>query len=94
MKEQCTEMNEKYTWEHLGEMAEDLLKKDLTTSVESLICRERKKGLLFSSVQFSSVQISHSVMSDSLQPNESQHARPPCPSPTPGVHSDSCPSSR
>ena len=31
-------------------------------------------------------QISHSVMSDSLQPHESQHARPPCPSPTPGVH--------
>ena len=30
-------------------------------------------------------------MSDSLQPHESQHARPPCPSPTPGVHSDSCP---
>ena len=33
-------------------------------------------------------------MSDSLQPHESQHARPPCPSPSPGVHSDSCPSSR
>ena len=33
-------------------------------------------------------QISHSVMSDSLRPHESQHARPPCPSPTPGVHSD------
>ena len=31
-------------------------------------------------------QISRSVMSDSLQPHESQHARPPCPSPTPGVH--------
>ena len=39
-------------------------------------------------------QISHSVMSDSLRPHESQHARPPCPSPTPGVHSDSCPSSQ
>ena len=39
-------------------------------------------------------QISHSVMSDSLQPHESQHTRPPCPSPTPGVHSDSCPSSQ
>ena len=37
---------------------------------------------------FSSVQFSHSVMSDSLQPHESQHARPPCPSPTPGVHSN------
>ena len=31
-------------------------------------------------------QISHSVVSDSLPPHESQHARPPCPSPTPGVH--------
>ena len=41
-----------------------------------------------------SVQISHSVMSDSLWPHESQHARPPCPSPTPGVYSNSCPSSQ
>ena len=44
-------------------------------------------------VVFSSVQFSRSVMSDSLRPHESQHARPPCPSPTPGVHSDSRPSS-
>ena len=43
---------------------------------------------------FSSVQFSHSVVSDSLQPHESQHPRPPCPSPSPGVHSNSCPSSR
>ena len=41
-----------------------------------------------------SVQFSHSVMSDSLRPHESQHARPPCPSPTPEVHSDSCPLSQ
>ena len=41
----------------------------------------------------SSVQFSRSVVSDSLRPHESQHARPPCPSPTPGVHSDSCSSS-
>ena len=39
-------------------------------------------------------QFSHSVVSDFLRPHESQHARPPCPSPTPGVHSNSCPSSR
>ena len=39
-----------------------------------------------------SVQFSRSVMSDSLWPHESQHARPPCLSPTPGVHSNSCPS--
>ena len=43
---------------------------------------------------FSSVQFSRSVVSDSLQPHELQHARPPCPSPTPRVHSNSCPSSR
>ena len=42
------------------------------------------------SVQFSSVQVSRSVVSDSLQPHESQHARPPCPSPVPGVYSNSC----
>ena len=41
----------------------------------------------------SSVQFSHSVMSDSLQPHESQHARPPCLSPTLGVHPNSSPSS-
>ena len=35
-----------------------------------------------------SVQFSRSVMSDSLRPHELQHARPPCPSPTPGVHSN------
>ena len=44
-------------------------------------------------VENSSVQFSRSVVSDSLQPHESQHARPPCPSPTPGVHSDPRPSS-
>ena len=41
-----------------------------------------------------SVQYSHSVMSNSLQPHESQHTRPPCPSPTPRVHSNSRPLSR
>ena len=44
--------------------------------------------------QFSSVQFSRSVMSDSLRPHVSQQARPPCPSPTPRVYSNSCPSSR
>ena len=37
---------------------------------------------------------SHSVMSNSLRPHELQHARPPCPSPIPGVHPNSCPLSR
>ena len=40
---------------------------------------------------FSSVQFSCSVMSNSLQPHELQHARPPCPSPSSGVYSNSCP---
>ena len=44
--------------------------------------------------EFSSVQFSHSVMSDSLWPRESKHARPPCPSPTPRVYSNSCPLSQ
>jgi len=43
--------------------------------------------------QFSSVQFSRSVVSNSLWPRESQHARPPCPSTSPGVHSNSRPSS-
>ena len=41
-----------------------------------------------------SVQFSRSVVSDSLRPHESQHARPPCPSPAPRVYSNSCPSSQ
>ena len=41
-----------------------------------------------------SVQFSRSVVSDSLRPHEPQHARPPCPSPTPGVHPNPCPLSR
>ena len=41
----------------------------------------------------SSVQFSRSVMSKSLRPHESQHTRPPCPWPTPGVYANSCPSS-
>ena len=40
-------------------------------------------------ITISSVQFSRSVVSNSLRPHDSQHARPPCPSPTPGVHSDS-----
>ena len=46
------------------------------------------------STSFRSVQFSHSVMSDSLRLHEPHHARPPCPSPTPGVHTNPCPLSR
>ena len=58
-----------------------------TLLTEELLCVQAEWG----SVQFSSVAQSYSY---SLQPHESQHARPPCPSPTPGVHSNSCPLSR
>ena len=47
--------------------------------------------MLGAAVQFSSVQLSSSVMSDSLWPHELQHARPPYPSPTPRVHLSPCP---
>ena len=52
------------------------------------------RWVFYFSVSAVSVQFSRSVVSDSLRPHESQHARPPCPLPTPRVHSDSCPSSR
>ena len=45
-------------------------------------------------LEVSLVQFSHSVTSNSLQPHGPQHARPPCPSPTPGVYSNSCPLSQ
>ena len=45
-------------------------------------------------IRLSSVQFSRSVLCDSLQPHELQHTRPPCPSPTPRVYSNSCPSCR
>ena len=63
-----------------------------------VLLRQIIEWLLYSknceTYQLSSVQFSRSVVFDSLQPRETQHARPPCPSPTPGVHSDSCPSSQ
>ena len=60
-------------------------------------CREKvnkKDNNLVSVLTFSSVQFSHSVVCKSLLPHESQHARPPSPSPSPGVYSDSRPSSQ
>ena len=50
--------------------------------------------IVFTILSLSSVQFSRSVMSDSLRPHESQHTSPPYSSPTPGVHPNSCASSR
>ena len=51
-----------------------------------------QKMKIMASVPISSVQVSHSVVSDSLQPHEPQHTRHPCPSTTLGVHPKPCPS--
>ena len=53
-----------------------------------------QKTKIMASGPINSIQFSHSVVSNSLGSHESQHPRPPCPSPTGGVHSDSCPSSQ
>ena len=55
---------------------------------------QKTKIMASGPIQIRSDKISRSVMSDSLRPHESQHARPPCPSPTPAVHPDSRPSSQ
>ena len=70
------------------------LEKEMATHASVLAWRipwtEKPGGLQ----SISSVQFSHSIVSDSLRPHESQHTRPSCPSPAPGVHSDSRPSSQ
>ena len=62
------------------------------------ICKHSNKVIHilspFSLTQLKSVQFSRSVVSDSLWPHKLQHARPPCPSPTPGVHPSPCPLSQ
>ena len=60
--------------------------------IKHIICHHNEK--IINNRMIRSDQISRSVVSDSLQPHESQHARPPCPSPTSGVHPDSHPSSQ
>ena len=61
---------------------------------QSLCCTPETNTALEINYQIRSDQISRSVVSNFLRPHESQHARPLCPSPTPGVHSDSRPSSQ
>ena len=65
-----------------------------TTNAMKMQTTEWKKIFANHITDKGSVQFSRSVMSDSLQPHELQHARPPCPSPTPGVHRNSCPLSQ
>ena len=72
---------------------DDYIKYNKTNEATLLASNERFINTFHKHI-FSSVQFSRSVVSDSLRPHESQHARPPCPSPTPRVHSDSRPSSQ
>ena len=77
------------------EYTEELYKKDLhNPDNHNGVITHLEPDILECEVKwaFSSVQFSSSVVSDSLRPHELQHARPPCPSPTSGVHSNSCPS--
>ena len=67
---------------------------DVICDVLGWICVPFLLALTMFHLPFSSVQFSCSVVSNSLRPHESQHARPPCPSPTPGVHPNSCALSR
>ena len=80
------------------ELPQGLLKVSSYSSVGFNLHRGAWQMPLYSVVgnalQFSSIQFSCSVVSDSLRPHELQHARPPCPSQTPGVYSNSCPSSQ
>ena len=85
--------------ERTGQLLQDLpiLKSHEFTCIHTLMRKQiYSSHLFYCYYQFvlSSVQFSCSVVSNSLWPHESQHARPPCPSPTPGVHSDSRPSSQ
>ena len=67
---------------------------NFSTTVKILKCNKDYTVIKSILLNLVSVQFSRSVVSNSLRPHESQHARPPCPSPTPRVHSDSRPSSR
>ena len=78
----CQFLNEK----HYNMLLLTLLIKRILPCIE--LRQNYRCGVLYS------VQFSHSVVFDSLRPHESQHARPPCPSPTPGINSNSWPSSR
>ena len=94
-------------WKPLGTSAESLKYFSYPSSLKELtwelhnhtfnrnnVIKAYSDCILGSKPYIVSVQFSHSVVSDSFRPHELQHARPPCPSPTPGVHLDSCPSSQ
>ena len=85
------------SWQIDGETVSNFIFLGSEITADSDCSHEIKRRLLLGRkvmTNLSSVQFSCSVMSSCLRPHESQHARPPCPSPTPGVHPDSCTSSQ
>ena len=84
------------SWWHLSQLVETLCphKNLLMNAYRSFISNCQNLEITNISFSQSVSQFSHSVMSNSLRPHEPQHARPPCPSPTPGVHPNPCPLSR
>ena len=83
-------------WHHFGQLGRFVAGRKQHQPQDTLTTNVSKWGLLGThmSFQFSSVHFSCSVVSSSLWPHELQHARLPCPSPTPRACSDSCPSSQ
>ena len=84
-----------WCWQKVNWRLDNRRIKDSTVTVSEVtvqIFHERENKL--KRFKYNSVQFSRSVVSDSLRPHGLQHSRPPCPSPTPGVHPNSCPLSR
>ena len=79
-------------WNEAGQRLTEFFQEKALVITNTLF--QKYKRRLYTSDQIRSYQISCSVVSNSLRPHESQHARPPCPSPTPGVYRNSCPSSQ
>ena len=85
------------SWQIDGETVRDFIFLGSKITADGDCSHEIKRHLLLERKAMTNLstfsQFSRSVMSDSLRPHESQQARPPCPSPAPGVYSNSCPSS-
>ena len=86
--------SQSWTWLTRLSSSSTILWTSVHSSSGTLCTRSNPLNLFITSTVYSSDQISRSVVSDSLWPHESQHTRHPCPSPSPGVHSNSCPLSR
>ena len=90
----CWPLSEGHWFHSWGPFLTDLITREGSTSWYHLVGHQVFSIWIWGEHKHSVCQFSRSVVSDSLWPHELQHARPPCPSPTPRVHSNSCPSSQ